>query len=351
MTVARRNGERSISPSDHRYEVLRQVVRDRATTAGGARSARGRTRLETRPCVRSSDDLDSWRVATASGGHRPRRRHRRLRAARPGRGDGRASDGEVVGSVSGGCVEGAVVTEALSVLAGDRATRHRDVRLQRRRGVRGRPHVRRHDPAVHRGTRLVTTVLYDDARATHLRAEQPVALATVIDGPGVGAKLLVAPTAIRSASLGHAELDRVVAPRRAGRARGRPLGRAPLRPGGSDDARGPRSTRRSSACSSRAGRRRRRCGSSAPSTSPPPWPRSPRCSATGWSCATPARSSPPAAGSRWPTRSACRGPGRCSRSAARTLGRATRCASSPTTRSSTCRPCRARSPPRSATSA
>lgn len=29
-------------------------------------------------------------------------------------------DGEVVGSVSGGCVEGAVVTEALSVLAGDR---------------------------------------------------------------------------------------------------------------------------------------------------------------------------------------------------------------------------------------
>ena len=32
-----------------------------------------------------------------------------------------SSDGEVVGSVSGGCVEGAVVTEALAVLAGDRA--------------------------------------------------------------------------------------------------------------------------------------------------------------------------------------------------------------------------------------
>ena len=29
--------------------------------------------------------------------------------------------GEVAGSVSGGCVEGAVVTEALAVLAGDRA--------------------------------------------------------------------------------------------------------------------------------------------------------------------------------------------------------------------------------------
>ena len=29
-------------------------------------------------------------------------------------------DGEVVGSVSGGCVEGAVVTEALALLAGER---------------------------------------------------------------------------------------------------------------------------------------------------------------------------------------------------------------------------------------
>ena len=31
-----------------------------------------------------------------------------------------SSEGEVVGSVSGGCVEGAVVTEALSVLSGER---------------------------------------------------------------------------------------------------------------------------------------------------------------------------------------------------------------------------------------
>ena len=30
-------------------------------------------------------------------------------------------DGEVVGSVSGGCVEGAVVTEALALLSGERA--------------------------------------------------------------------------------------------------------------------------------------------------------------------------------------------------------------------------------------
>ena len=32
-------------------------------------------------------------------------------------------DGEIAGSVSGGCVEGAVVTEALALLAGDGAPR------------------------------------------------------------------------------------------------------------------------------------------------------------------------------------------------------------------------------------
>jgi xanthine dehydrogenase accessory factor len=34
-----------------------------------------------------------------------------------------SEDGEVAGSVSGGCVEGAVVTEALAVLAGERPRR------------------------------------------------------------------------------------------------------------------------------------------------------------------------------------------------------------------------------------
>jgi len=34
-----------------------------------------------------------------------------------------SEDGEVAGSVSGGCVEGAVLTEALEVLAGDGAPR------------------------------------------------------------------------------------------------------------------------------------------------------------------------------------------------------------------------------------
>ena len=66
------------------------------------------------------DDLDRWltagkRVAVARvvdiEGSGPRD---------PGAAMAVSADGEVVGSVSGGCVEGAVVTEALAVLAGER---------------------------------------------------------------------------------------------------------------------------------------------------------------------------------------------------------------------------------------
>lgn len=46
--------------------------------------------------------------------------------------------------------------------------------------------------------------------AERLRASSPVALATVIEGPGVGSKLLVAPDRGPLGSLGHPELDRVV---------------------------------------------------------------------------------------------------------------------------------------------
>ena len=44
-----------------------------------------------------------------------------------------------------------------------------------------------------------------------IRAEQPVALATVLDGPHVGAKLLVSPDVEPEGDLGHPELGRVVA--------------------------------------------------------------------------------------------------------------------------------------------
>jgi len=49
-----------------------------------------------------------------------------------------------------------------------------------------------------------------DELAARLRAQQPVALATIVDGPGVGHKLLVTPDGDPLGSLGHAELDRVV---------------------------------------------------------------------------------------------------------------------------------------------
>ena len=47
--------------------------------------------------------------------------------------------------------------------------------------------------------------------AALLRAEHPVALATVVDGPHVGAKLLIEPDVEPVGTLGHPELDRVVA--------------------------------------------------------------------------------------------------------------------------------------------
>jgi len=66
------------------------------------------------------DDLDRWRAAgtrvaiarvVATDGSGPRG---------PGAAMAVSIDGEVVGSVSGGCVEGAVVGEALAALNGER---------------------------------------------------------------------------------------------------------------------------------------------------------------------------------------------------------------------------------------
>src|SRR6476659_433247 len=47
--------------------------------------------------------------------------------------------------------------------------------------------------------------------AARIRAEAPVALATVVDGPNVGAKLLVEPGETPTGTLGDPDLDRVVA--------------------------------------------------------------------------------------------------------------------------------------------
>ena len=52
--------------------------------------------------------------------------------------------------------------------------------------------------------------LFDELRAA-VGAEAPVALATVVEGPGIGGKLLVRPDHEPLGSLGDADLDRVVA--------------------------------------------------------------------------------------------------------------------------------------------
>lgn len=51
--------------------------------------------------------------------------------------------------------------------------------------------------------------LYDELREA-LEDDQPVALATIIDGPGVGAKLLIGPDREPRGTLGNEDLDRVV---------------------------------------------------------------------------------------------------------------------------------------------
>ncbi len=81
-----------------------------------------------------------------------------------------------------------------------------------------------------------------------LRAEQPVALVTVVAGPGVGNKMLITPDRPAVGSLGHPELDRIaardaLAELEAGRSGVRHYG-----PEGRDHARGPgRARPRSSA--------------------------------------------------------------------------------------------------------
>jgi xanthine dehydrogenase accessory factor len=56
----------------------------------------------------------------------------------------------------------------------------------------------------------MATPIFDQLRAS-IRAERPAALATVVDGPGTGAKLLVHRDAPPVGSLGNDDLDRVVA--------------------------------------------------------------------------------------------------------------------------------------------
>lgn len=147
-------------------------------------------------------DIDRWRAAGAQvalarvialHGSGPRD---------PGAAMAVSADGEVAGSVSGGCVESAVVTEALDVLATGRA----------RRATFGYSD----DEAFAVGLTCGGTVhlfvepLSDDL-VDAVAANTPVVVASVVEGTDVGAHLVVRPDRAPTGTLGNADLDRVVA--------------------------------------------------------------------------------------------------------------------------------------------
>ena len=111
-------------------------------------------------------------------------------------------DGEVAGSVSGGCVEGAVVSEALDVLATGAA----------RRATFGYSD----DEAFAVGLTCGGTIhLFveplPDAIAAAVSQNVPVVVASVVEGPHTGAHLVVRPDEEPIGTLGDPDLDRVVA--------------------------------------------------------------------------------------------------------------------------------------------
>ncbi|HIM66521.1 MAG TPA: XshC-Cox1 family protein [Acidimicrobiia bacterium] len=122
-------------------------------------------------------------------------------------------ESEVAGSVSGGCVEGAVVGEALEVLVTGEGRMvtfgySDDEALAVGLTCGGTIHLFI-EPLDEAGSGMVeklTDLLADDS---------PCALATVVDGPGVGAKMLVLPEHADGetvvGTLGDAGLDRVAA--------------------------------------------------------------------------------------------------------------------------------------------
>ena len=114
-----------------------------------------------------------------------------------------SEDGEVSGSVSGGCVESAVVSEALEVLA--------------RGGRRIVSFGYSDDDAFAVGLTCGGTVHlfvepFDWPAAVEgvVRAQRPAVLATIIDGPGVGGQLAMGEGAAPIGRLGAPDLQRVV---------------------------------------------------------------------------------------------------------------------------------------------
>ena len=178
------------------------------------------------------DDIERWRAAG-----------QRVAVARvvgiegsgprdPGAAMAVSDDGEVAGSVSGGCVEGAVVTEALEVLDGERergivTSATPTTRRSRSASPAAAPSTSSSSRST--GERGSTAPVYERC-ATRCAAERAGRRwRPSSTGPDVGAKLLVRPGGEPLGTLGDPDLDRVVGPRRARRARGRAHVDPPLR--------------------------------------------------------------------------------------------------------------------------
>lgn len=129
-----------------------------------------------------------------------------------------SASGQVVGSVSGGCVEGAVVSEALAILAGEAPSRvvtfgySDDEAFAVGLTCGGTIHlfIQPADNLTTGSTKTETGTAALDTLDARIRSHEPVAVATVIDGPHTGATMLIAPGETPTGSLGNAELDRIV---------------------------------------------------------------------------------------------------------------------------------------------
>lgn len=116
-----------------------------------------------------------------------------------------SADSEVVGSVSGGCVEGAVVAEALEVMT----TGEQRVVTFGYSDADALAVGLTCGGTVHLYVEPFVGDVFDELRM-RLVARRPVSLATVISGVGVGRTVLVSPGSRAVGSLGDVDLDRVV---------------------------------------------------------------------------------------------------------------------------------------------
>jgi xanthine dehydrogenase accessory factor len=152
------------------------------------------------------DDIERWRSAgdrvalarvVGVDGSGPRL---------PGAAMAVSNQSEVAGSVSGGCVEGAILTEALEVLeTGSSKLLTYGIADEDAFAVGLTC-----GGTIHVFVQPLQWSLYDPL-ADVIRAQEPVALASMLEGPRPGTNLLVRPGADAVGTLGDTDLDRVVA--------------------------------------------------------------------------------------------------------------------------------------------